>query len=189
MKQSHFTQEQLRTIADSLGDTDEGLTGSEIAHLLASARMADTDPALTKRHRLYNAFANDQNKRQNRTHIIFIRKAMKPANFVREPDRFEPMRANVNRALAFAGLSVTDSGELKSAERCAQRIRGSRDHGITNGKYRRKRKHGAPQGPRQGRGQSPRALSVEAWPIPYRGRVPAALEKPNVKAGLGVRFA
>lgn len=60
MKQSHFTQEQLRAIADALGDTDEGLTGSEIAHLLASAEMTDTDPTLTKRHRLYNAFVNDQ---------------------------------------------------------------------------------------------------------------------------------
>lgn len=117
MKQSHFTQEQLRAIADALGDTDEGLTGSEIAHLLASAKMADTDPTLTKRHRLYNAFVNDQNQRQNRTHIIaFIRKAMKPANFARESDRFEPMRTNLNRALAFAGLSVAASGELRSAD-------------------------------------------------------------------------
>jgi hypothetical protein len=48
----HFTQSQLRAIADALGDTDQGLTGSEIAHLLESCQMDDPDPALTKRHRL-----------------------------------------------------------------------------------------------------------------------------------------
>ncbi len=115
-----FTQEQLQAIADALGHTTEGLTGSEIAHLLRSARIADTDPELTKRHRLYNAFVHDQNRRKNRTHIIaFIRKAMKPPRFTREPTRFEPMRLNLNRALAFAGLLVTEAGELRSSDAAA----------------------------------------------------------------------
>lgn len=48
-------------------------------HLLATVKIVDTTPQMTKRHRLYNAVANDQNSRQMRTHIIaFIRKAMKP---------------------------------------------------------------------------------------------------------------
>jgi hypothetical protein len=102
-----FTHPQLQAIADALGDTTYGLTGSEIGHLLATVRIADTDPQMTKRHRLYNAFANEQNNRRDRTHIIaFIRKAMQPERFAREPERFEPMRHNLNRALAFAGLAV-----------------------------------------------------------------------------------
>ena len=32
-----FTQMQLQAIADALGDTSEGLTGFEIAHLLATS--------------------------------------------------------------------------------------------------------------------------------------------------------
>lgn len=56
-----LTQDKLQSIADALGDTDEGLTGSEIAHLLASARIPATDPTLTKRHRLYNALAKHHN--------------------------------------------------------------------------------------------------------------------------------
>ncbi len=113
-----FTQSQLEAIADSLGDTTDGLTGSEIGHLLASAKMKDTDPTLTKRHRLYNAFAHEQNTRQDRLHIMaFIRKAMKPERFARDQQRFEPMRLNLNRALAFAGLAVDAAGVLDSAER------------------------------------------------------------------------
>ncbi|MER8608129.1 TIGR02391 family protein [Mesorhizobium sp. M1233] len=112
-----FTQSQLQAIADALGDTADGLTGSEIGHLLATVKIIDTDPQMTKRHRLYNAFANDQNKRGARTHVIaFIRKAMKPERFARESERFEPMRLNLNRALAFAGLAVAASGELGAVD-------------------------------------------------------------------------
>src|SRR5712691_5747117 len=69
-----FTQSQLQAIADALGDTSEGLTGPEIGHLLISSKMFDSDPEMTKRHRLYNAFAHSQNKRQDRLAILaFIR--------------------------------------------------------------------------------------------------------------------
>jgi hypothetical protein len=75
--------------------------------LLATCEIADVDPTLTKRHRLYNAFAQDQNQRQDRTRILgFVRHSMKPERFARFPERFEPMRAHLNRALAFAGLAV-----------------------------------------------------------------------------------
>ena len=128
-----FSASQLRAIADALGDTSDGLTGAEIAHLLAVCDIPDKDPTLTKRHRLYNAFANDQNIRQHRRQILgFIRHAMKPERFAREVDRFEPIRAMLNRALAFAGLSVDETGALEiveqaktlpEAERRAQELR------------------------------------------------------------------
>ena len=66
----HFTQSQLEAIAGAMGDTNDGLTGSEIAHLLASCKMKDPDPALTKRHRLYNALALSQNERQDRLAVL-----------------------------------------------------------------------------------------------------------------------
>ena len=112
-----FTVSQLRAVADALGDTNEGLTGSEIGYLLTLCNIADPDPSLTKRHRLYNAFANDQNARRHRRRGCgFIRHSMKPERFVREPERFEPMRAMLNQALAFAGLSVDAAGTLASVE-------------------------------------------------------------------------
>lgn len=111
-----FSQDQLEAIAGALGDTTDGLTGPEIQHLLASSKMNDPGP-ITKRIRIYNAFVESQNTKQNRTHVLeFIRLAMKPARYSRAPERFEPMRALLNRALAFAGLVVDEAGNLTSIE-------------------------------------------------------------------------
>ena len=113
-----FMQSHLEAIAGALADTDDGLTGSEITHLLISCGIADPSPEMTKRHRLYNAFAREQNLRKDRTRILgFIRNAMKPERFARTPERFEPMRANLNLALAFAGLCVDEGGVLKTAQK------------------------------------------------------------------------
>ena len=111
-----FTEDQLQALAEALADTDEGLTGTEIGHLLASCDIADVDPHNTKWKRLFNAFANDQNSRHDRSRILgFVRRSMKPVRFARKQGRFEPMRANLNRALAFTGLSVDASGVLSPA--------------------------------------------------------------------------
>ena len=135
-----FTQAQLESIADALGDTGTGLTGSEIAFILQSCGMADPDPTATKRHRLYNAFVSEQNGRQNRTRILgFIRKSMKPERFARSPERFEPMRTNLNRSLSFAGLAVNSSGEIIEIEQARtlseadQRAKELREDLITRG--------------------------------------------------------
>ncbi len=112
-----FTQTQLQAIADALGNTSDGLTGSEIQHLLLTSKMLDTDPNLTKRHRLYNAFVNCQNAKQDRRNILaFIRFAMKPELYARIPERYEPMRGNLNLALAFVGLAIEESGKLVSVD-------------------------------------------------------------------------
>lgn len=109
-----FTQAQLEAIAYALGDTSIGLTNPEIELLIRSAKMVDPGKT-TKRVRIYNAFVESQNTKRNRTHVLqFIRLAMSPARFSREPERFEPMRATVNQALAFAGLVVDQDGSLKS---------------------------------------------------------------------------
>jgi hypothetical protein len=65
-----FSPSQLQAIADALGDTVDGLTGSEIAHLLRICRMNDTTPDMTKRHRLFNAFVDTQNRKQDRVPVL-----------------------------------------------------------------------------------------------------------------------
>lgn len=113
-----FTQSELEAIAAALADTSDGLTGSEIGHILATLKMADPAPMMTKWKRLHNAFVERQNYSQNRRAILqFIREAMKPERYAKQPERFEPMRTNLNRALAFSGLAVSASGELSSAAR------------------------------------------------------------------------
>jgi uncharacterized protein (TIGR02391 family) len=116
----HFTQSQLEAIAGAMRDTDDGLTGSEIAHLLASCKGKTWTLPTQKRHRLYNALALSQNERPDRLAVLaFIRKTMKPERFARAPERFEPLRANLNLARAFAGLCVTEAGEIGSADKAA----------------------------------------------------------------------
>ena len=110
-----FSQSELEAIAAALGDTSEGLTGTEIGHLLGSLQMTDPTPTMTKWKRLHNAFVERQNHSLNRRAILqFIRETMKPARYVKQPERFEPMRANLNRALAFSGLAVDAAGELSA---------------------------------------------------------------------------
>src|SRR6202453_2502949 len=113
-----FSQSELEAIAQALADTSDGLTGSEIGHILATLKMADPAPQMTKWKRLHNAFVERQNFSQNRRAIVqFIREAMKPARYARQPERFEPMRANLNRALAFSGMAVSAAGELSAVTR------------------------------------------------------------------------
>ena len=112
-----FTQAQVEAIAGALGDTDDGLTGSEITHLLTVCGMRDPTAQSTKRHRLHNAFAESQNARGDRTAILaFIRHSMKPERHLRTPDRFEALRVKLNRALAFSGLAVDAAGILHSID-------------------------------------------------------------------------
>jgi uncharacterized protein (TIGR02391 family) len=44
---------------------------------------------------------------------------MKPERFSRNPERFEPIRTNLNVALSFAGLCVTQAGELIASKKAS----------------------------------------------------------------------
>ncbi len=108
-----FSQSEVEAIAVALADTSAGLSGSEIGHILSLLRMKDPDPTMTKWKRLHNAFVERQNKSGNRRAILeFVRQAMKPERYARQPARFEPLRTNVNRALAFSGLAIDAAGKL-----------------------------------------------------------------------------
>lgn len=110
-----FTSSQLQAIANALGDTSEGLSGSEIGHLLEVCGITDSDPTSTKRIRLYNALAGSQNGNRS-TVLALVYQAMKPERYLRDPGRYETIRANLNHALMFSGLAVTASGEIKDVE-------------------------------------------------------------------------
>jgi uncharacterized protein (TIGR02391 family) len=108
-----FTPSQIEALAKALADTHDGLTGSEIGQLLATYQIADPTPGGSKWVRLHNAFAARQNADGNRTAILaFIRGAMRPERYARKPEHFEPLRANLNKALSFAGLMVDETGVI-----------------------------------------------------------------------------
>ena len=74
-KKKTISAETLESICIVLGGQN---TGTQIGYYLAQTGIADTDPGITKWKRLYNAFANYQNKFQESNKIqIFIQKTLR----------------------------------------------------------------------------------------------------------------
>lgn len=103
----------LQSVAAVLGDTDDGLAGSEIRDLLARLGMQDPLPDATKRVRLAEAFVMAQNRFGNPKRIItFIVTAMEPVRYRKNPELFALRQDRLNEHLAFVGLRVNDQGKV-----------------------------------------------------------------------------
>jgi len=109
-RQVPFEPGALEAIARVLGNTEHGLTGADIGHLLATCKIDDEGTG-TKWKRLYNALALEQNKKQWGNHVIgFIHYALKPAKWAHDPTAFAWLREELTKVLAFAGLEVREDG-------------------------------------------------------------------------------
>ncbi len=123
----------LESICRILGDTNNGLTGSEIGRFLEEVNIPDVDPNITKWKRLYNAFVTFQNKSQVSNNILtFINKSMNPARFINEKEKFEALRNELNICLSFIGLELSEKGKfiiiekattISEAEKRAKRLK------------------------------------------------------------------
>ena len=112
----HFSFDVLQGIADVLGATDGGLTGSQIAQLLRQARIPDVNPDITKRHRLFNALADRQNRdKVGNCVVAFITAAMAPVHYRNEPATFSRLQGELDEVLIHAGCRVTDEGKVGRA--------------------------------------------------------------------------
>ncbi|MDD5772492.1 MAG: TIGR02391 family protein [bacterium] len=108
-----FKPGQIEQIAKILGDTKFRLTGTEIGRFLAETRIMDTDPAITKWKRLFNAFVTAHNERQSDNHVLsFISKALEPARFVGNTGYFNSILNEINVILSFQGLEYRDDGKF-----------------------------------------------------------------------------
>ena len=117
-----FDNDQLSALAAALGDTENGFTGTEIGELLRELRIEDVTPEATKRKRLHAAFSCDQQLRGNRLGVLaFIRRAMKPARHYGKLERYALLRQMVNEALSYAGLCLTESGDLQGLDPLAKK--------------------------------------------------------------------
>ncbi len=106
----------LQKVADIIGDTSEGLTGSDIGRFLAQAGIADSDTS-TKRHRLYGALSVRQRQDGCANNVLgFVMAVMAPDNYVGVSHRFEERRIALNEALSFVGLSIGKDGKLSTAK-------------------------------------------------------------------------
>lgn len=112
-----FSAERLEAISKVLADTETGLTGSQIDHLLLNSNIPNPTPGITKWQRLYNAFVEFQNEHQVGNHVIvFIQRAMDPARYVGEPNVFRARKDRLNSVLAFCGFTLGDNGKLRPTD-------------------------------------------------------------------------
>ena len=128
-----FKEGQIERIAKILGDTENGLTGSEIGHTLEVVGVHDIDSLNTKWKRLYNALGTAQNERGSGNHILsFIARSLEPAKWAGKKSQYFILIENINIVLAFQGLEFKDDGKfyttskantLSEAEKRAKKLR------------------------------------------------------------------
>ncbi|MDO9069594.1 MAG: TIGR02391 family protein [Deltaproteobacteria bacterium] len=113
-----FTPGQLEQLSRVLGHTTDGLTGQEIAHALAKAKITDIDSTSTKWKRIYSALAIRQNQDQTGGCVLnFIHHALEPARYLSRTKVFEIRRGHVNEVLAFQGLLFNSEGKFQRVSR------------------------------------------------------------------------
>lgn len=110
----------LESICNILGDTDKGLTGSEIHKYLQRSNIEDIDSNNTKRIRLFNALAECQNRQKCSNGILkFISVVLDPSLYVNKQDEHERLRTLINQQLAFVGYELKDDGRYREVEKAS----------------------------------------------------------------------
>ena len=100
-------------VADVLGESNTGLTGTEIAQLLGVAGVQDLYPSGSKRQRLREALLARQAADQASNCVIrFIAEAMAPVRYASVPTRFTSRKDALNEVLVHVGLRVIDTGQI-----------------------------------------------------------------------------
>lgn len=113
-----FKEANLEQVCNVLGDTNSGLSGSEIGRYLRECGIADPNPGMTKRIRLYEALLARQREDQCANNVCaFVQRVLNPVTYVQSPDYFTSKQVELNRVLSFEGLRLTDQGQLTV---CAQ---------------------------------------------------------------------
>ena len=108
-----FPHNSLESICDVLGDTNNGLTGTEIGKYLARCRIPDGITS-TKRIRLYEALSAKQASDDCGNCVIqLIHVVMDPVNHTKDPDWFESRRVELNQVLSFSGIALGEDGKCR----------------------------------------------------------------------------
>jgi len=116
--QAPLTATMLESICRILADTDNGLSGTEIARILQQENIQDISPGITKWKRLYDALANCQSKLQsNKGTIRFIQVALSPILYIGKEEVFQFRRHEINKRLSMIGLELTESGKYRLVEK------------------------------------------------------------------------
>lgn len=112
-----FSDEILRALCAVIGDTESGLSGSQIGKVLSSAKIKDLAPGITKKDRLFEALRYKQETDGCSNNILdFIMRVLSPINFVKNPEDFETFRSEINRVLLFDGYEIDENGKIQKVK-------------------------------------------------------------------------
>lgn len=118
MRQQAFNTHILEGIAKILGDTGDGLTGTEIGHLLQVSKLKDVNPDITKWKRIFNSFVEFQNRNQCSNHVmLFIQNAMNPSRYIGKSTLFHDRRSALNKHLYLAGQELTENVKFRTVHK------------------------------------------------------------------------
>jgi len=113
-----FTFQQIERVARIIGDTENGLTGTQIGNLLAQLRYPDEGSTMTKWMRINNALIELQNKHQVGNHtVMLINEVMRPESYVDSRELFAARQERLNAVLSFAGFYVRDDGKVANTSK------------------------------------------------------------------------
>jgi uncharacterized protein (TIGR02391 family) len=117
-KHAPWPEHVVEGVADVLGETQTGLTGSELGTLLQRARIEDIAPGATKRHRLREALVARQDHDDAANCVIrFITESMEPVRYRDDPSLFTLRQDGLNEVLVFLGLRLNDQGKVARGPR------------------------------------------------------------------------
>lgn len=107
-------QQTIEGIAKVIGDTNDGLTGSQIGQYLKECNIPDRYDGITKWKRLYHALLESHNASYNGNQILgFVKHIMNPSLWVQNQEKFDLIRTRLNSILLFEGLEIDKEGLLK----------------------------------------------------------------------------
>lgn len=119
-----FNPSTLEQIANAIADIDPSITGSLIHRMLLQSRLEDVsenEQFMAKRKKLFNAFADYQNKNKCANNIIvFIQNILSPQRYVDNQEIFNKLKAEVNKQLAFEGLSINESNQIVAVSKASK---------------------------------------------------------------------
>ncbi|WP_244939662.1 TIGR02391 family protein [Acinetobacter guerrae] len=108
----------LETICKILGDTNNGISGTEISKYLAETSIKDPQLNSTKWKRLYDALSIKQSEDSCSNNILaFIKYVLRPSRHIHRKQWFENIRTELNYVLSFEGLEITESGDIKITDK------------------------------------------------------------------------
>lgn len=108
----------LETICKILGDTNNGISGTEISKYLAETNIKDPQLNSTKWKRLYDALSLKQSEDRCSNNVLaFIKYVLRPSRHIHRKEWFQNIRTELNYVLSFEGFELTESGEIRATDK------------------------------------------------------------------------